>query len=114
MNIATFEMARRMVGIGVTVNCLHPGGVNTHLGTDSARRFYMQWIDRFIKFFMISPEKAADTLVYLAISPAVESVTGQYFVKNKAVLASAACYDPELARRVWDVTNKLVDLKPPA
>ena len=108
MNIASFELARRLEGTGVTVNCLHPGAVNTHLGSSNAHSLPMRLLDKLIKLFLMSPQKAAKTPIYLATSTAVETITGQYFVKCKPVKASAPCYDLALALRVWEVSHQLL------
>jgi NAD(P)-dependent dehydrogenase (short-subunit alcohol dehydrogenase family) len=110
MNLATFELARRLEGSIVTVNCLHPGAVNTHLGSANAKNIALKILDRFIKYFMLSPEKAAKTPVYLAMSPDVEGVTGQYFHQCRSVSASPTSYDKELAEQVWKISHKLVGL----
>ena len=101
----TRELARRLGGTGVTANCLHPGFVATRFG-DSAGG----WTSRLIpwaKMFAISPERGADTIVYLASSPEVQGVTGEYFVKRKVERPSAAARDDEAARRLWEASETL-------
>jgi NAD(P)-dependent dehydrogenase (short-subunit alcohol dehydrogenase family) len=110
MNLFTFELAERLVGTGVTVNGLHPGAVNTHLGTANADSLMMKILDKIIKFFMISPVQAAKTPVYLATSPDVIDVTGKYFLKCKPVSASPMSSDTVLAKQVWEVSSKLVGI----
>jgi NAD(P)-dependent dehydrogenase (short-subunit alcohol dehydrogenase family) len=110
MNIASFELARRLERTDVTVNCVDPGSVNTHLGTDNATNLVLKWVDRSIKYFLSPPKEAAKTPVYLTISPEFDNVTGKYFVKGKPVLASRASYDLELAKKVWEVSERLVGI----
>ncbi|MDZ4338820.1 MAG: SDR family oxidoreductase, partial [candidate division NC10 bacterium] len=72
----TYELARRLEGTGVTANCLHPGSVATNLLAD-----FLPTPLRFVtKIVGVSPEKGAQTPLYLATSPEVEEVTGKYFV----------------------------------
>ena len=111
MSIVTFEMARRLAGTNITVNCVHPGAVKTNLGSNNANNVALKWLDKFIKLFFITPQAAAQTPVYLALSPEVNNVTGKYFVKGKPVLASASSYDPDIAREVWNISAKLVCLQ---
>lgn len=108
MNSVSFELARRLEGTGVTINCVHPGAVKTHLGSDQAQNWALKFIDKLIKFFFISPEEAAKTPFYLATAPEMENVSGKYFVRGKTVAASRVSYDPELAKQVWEASEKLV------
>ena len=87
----TRELARRLAGTGVTANCLHPGFVATRFGHEAGG-----WTARIVPFlqaFALSPEKGADTIVYLASSPEVEKTTGAYFVKRKITAPSRAAQD---------------------
>jgi NAD(P)-dependent dehydrogenase (short-subunit alcohol dehydrogenase family) len=96
----TREFARRLHGTGVTANCLHPGFVATRFGDQSGGL-----ISRFIglaKLFAISPEKGAETLVYLASSPDVAETTGAYFYKCRPVTPSQAALDDRAAMLLWE------------
>jgi NAD(P)-dependent dehydrogenase (short-subunit alcohol dehydrogenase family) len=73
----TWELARRWGKEGVTANCLHPGFVASRFAEASGAL-----ISRLIgvtKVFAISPEKRAQTIVYLASSPEVATVSGAGF-----------------------------------
>ena len=82
----TRELARRLAGTEVTANCLHPGAVATRFGDSSGG--FAGGLIRFLRLFFISPEKGADTIIYLASSPEVEKTTGEYFVKRKVTQPS--------------------------
>ncbi len=104
----TYELARRLQGTGVTANCLHPGFVATHFGqrdVGPAFRLLVKVIGRF----GTSPEKGAKTSIYLASSPEVEGVTGQYFVKSMPKRSAAISYDESLQRHLWEQSAKLVN-----
>jgi NAD(P)-dependent dehydrogenase (short-subunit alcohol dehydrogenase family) len=101
----TYELARRLEGTRVTANCLHPGGVGTNIFNTLPKV-----VEAIIKLVAISPEKGAETSVYLASSPEVEGVTGKYFVKKSATRTSASSYNEDTARRLWDVSAKLTGL----
>jgi len=60
------------------------------------------------RFFAISPEKGAQTSVFLATSPSVNTVTGRYFVDSTAVASSKISYDVTSRRRLWELSQKLV------
>src|SRR6185312_16118280 len=72
----TRELARRLDGTGVTANCAHPGVVRTGFGRDA--RPLMRVGITIARPFMLSPERGADTIVYLASSPDVAAKTGGY------------------------------------
>src|SRR5580698_8322702 len=67
----TRELARRWAGSGITANCLHPGFVATRFGDASGG--FLSSVVRLAKNFAISPEKGAETIVYLASSPEVSA-----------------------------------------
>jgi hypothetical protein len=62
------------------------------------------------KPFMLSPERGADTIVYLASSPDVAAKTGGYYVKRQLREPSAAARDDGLARRLWEISERLTGL----
>src|SRR5262249_43412008 len=95
----TRELARRWAGTGVTVNCLHPGFAATRFADQSSGLFSR--IVRIAKTFAISPEKGAETIVYLASSPEVAHVSGRYFYRCRAVPPSKTAQDDAAAERLW-------------
>ncbi len=106
MNVMfTYELARRLEGSGVTVNCLHPGFVATNFGMNNSA-IYRPFLS-FSHLFAIPPEQGAETSVYLASSPAVEGVSGKYFAQKTAVPSSIASYDKKAWQRLWDVSLEL-------
>ncbi len=104
----TYELARRVEGQGVTVNCVHPGGVNTNFGNNTKGAFSAMF--RFFKPLMRSPEKGAETVLYAATAPEMEGVTGEYLVDREPRPSSRRSYDEGLARQLWDVSAELTSL----
>jgi NAD(P)-dependent dehydrogenase (short-subunit alcohol dehydrogenase family) len=104
----TRELARRLAGTGVTANCLHPGFVATRFGDESGGWFSL--VVRMAKRFALSPQKGAETLVYLASSPETARVTGQYFCKCRPATPSKEAQDDSTAQRLWQETAKLTGL----
>src|SRR5690349_18730779 len=106
----TRELARRLDGTGVTANCAHPGVVRTGFGRES--RPLLKLGIMIARPFMLSPERGADTIVYLASSPNVADETGGYYVKRQRREPSAAARDDAAARELWELSEKLTGLAP--
>jgi NAD(P)-dependent dehydrogenase (short-subunit alcohol dehydrogenase family) len=104
----TRELARRWAGTGVTVNCVHPGFVATSFADQSGGLF--SHIVRMAKTFAISPEKGAETIVYLASSPEVAHVSGRYFYKCRPITPSKEALDDAAAERLWLESTRLGSL----
>lgn len=104
----TYELARRLKHTGVTANCLHPGLVNTGWGR-GFRGIFKIGI-KLVTPFMLAPEEGAKTSIYLASSPEVEKVTGQYFIKCKPARSADSSYDADVAKKLWEVSERLTKL----
>ena len=101
----TYELARRLEGSGITVNTLHPGLVRTGIARNNGI------MGRVANFFIgvrgVDTTKGAETLVYLASSPDVETVTGKFFIDCRDVASSPLSYDAGLAAELWDLSERL-------
>ncbi len=105
----TYELARRLEGTGVTATALHPGVTRTAFGAEDPARAMAPLIAD-LRPFMRSPERGADTAVYLASSPEAEGVTGRYFANRKARKSHESSYDTATTARLWQVSVDLVGL----
>jgi retinol dehydrogenase-14 len=95
----TYELAERLKGSGVTVNCLHPGVVATKLlGAGWG------WSNG------LTSAQGASLSVYLATSPEVEQISGQYFEGRSPGGASPKANDVNLRRKLWNISAQLVGL----
>jgi NAD(P)-dependent dehydrogenase (short-subunit alcohol dehydrogenase family) len=101
----SYELARRLAGTGVTVNCLHPGGIASGLWTNNGP--LAQFIMKVGRPFLKTPEQGAQTTIYLASSASVEGVTGKYFVNCREKSSNKESYDLNVARRLWDVSSQI-------
>jgi NAD(P)-dependent dehydrogenase (short-subunit alcohol dehydrogenase family) len=104
----TRELARRWSG-SVTANCLHPGFVATRFGDGSGGM--LARVVRVAKIFAISPEKGAETIVYLASSPDVGTLSGQYFYQCRPATPTAAARDDATAKRLWMESAKIAGIE---
>jgi retinol dehydrogenase 14 len=105
----TYELARRLESTGVTATVLHPGVVRTSFGAEDQAAHFAVLI-RMAGPFMKTAAQGAVTPVYLACSPQVEGVTGQYFANRKPKTAAKTAYDTTAAARLWQVSADLADL----
>ena len=103
----TYELARRLDGSGVTANVLHPGFVATGFGLNNGGllNFGMRVIQ---KIGAKRPEQGAQTSVYLASSPDVANINGQYFADSQATKSNEASYDVTAQQRLWALSEAMV------
>jgi NAD(P)-dependent dehydrogenase (short-subunit alcohol dehydrogenase family) len=100
----TVELARRLEGTGVTANCFHPGFVRT--GFNHNNNALMSGAMTLAHLFARTPDKGAETLVWLADAPEVASISGGYFLDKRRVAPSVAAQDVDTARRLWQVSER--------
>ncbi len=101
------ELALRLEDQGITVNCVHPGAVGTNMGVDRDTGFGKA-VMALLRPFFLTPEQGAETAVYLATSADVVGATGGYYYRQKPAGSSCASNDPELARRLWALSERIV------
>jgi retinol dehydrogenase 14 len=103
----TYELARRLEGTGVTATALHPGMTNTAFSAEDPA---LGLLVAIMRPFMRSPERGADTAVYLASSAEAEGVSGRYFANRKPKESHPSSYDAATTARLWQVSADLVGL----
>lgn len=103
------ELARRVAGTGVTSNSLHPGFVYTSFGSNQPSML-AKAVSLASRVVGISAEKGAATSILLASSPDVASVTGAYYSEGKRATPAKAALDQSAARRLWELSEKLIQL----
>ena len=101
----TYELARRLKGTGVSVNSLEPGMTLTNFAREY--RGFKKLMTQLWRPFMKTPEQAAQTVVYLAVSDEVEGVSGKHFANKRPTESSNASYDVALAQKLWAVSAEL-------
>ena len=108
----TRALAKRLQDSTVTATCLHPGFVRTNFGGNNAADIspLIGRIFLFISRFARTPEKGAETVIYLASSPEVEGASGGYWHDRKPIAPTAAGQDDGVAERLWQVSEQLVGI----
>ena len=102
----TQELAHRLSGTGVVANAVHPGLVaKTRLLQDTRGPF--KWIT---DTFGSTPEKGADTVLWLATAPDTGAITGKMFVRRREIRTPGQGSDPAARRRLWEESEKLTHL----
>ena len=104
----TSELNRRFGAEGITTAAFHPGVVATNFAAESTspmRHAYKTFLNRFL----LSPERGADTLVWLATAaPGEDWISGAYYAKRALAKANKQAYDAGLARGLWERSEAMV------
>jgi len=99
----TKELARRLEP-GVTANALHPGLVRTEIGSIGGAVTF-GW--KAMTLFALSPERGAETSLYVATSPELAGVSGAYFARSRVAPHNPLADDRQLAARLWQLSEEL-------
>ncbi|MFB9841538.1 SDR family oxidoreductase [Mucilaginibacter ginsenosidivorans] len=104
----TKSLAERYKDKGIVSYALHPGVVNTNIwdGVKGIARLFVG----VLKLFMITPEKGAETIIYLATQPKLEKNSGKYFIKCKVAKNSLIADNAEARNKLWAISEKLVKI----
>jgi retinol dehydrogenase-12 len=102
----TRYLAIKLSTENISVNAMHPGGVNTSLGSQN-KAWYSKPLKLILKPFFRSPLKGAESIIYLATKQD-DGVTGEYFFNSKIHKSSAYSKNLEEAHKLWGLSEKLV------
>ncbi|MFD0856180.1 hypothetical protein ACFQ07_28330, partial [Actinomadura adrarensis] len=104
-----YALASRFAGTSTTVNGAHPGIIKGgHLNRHD--RGALRMFGRLCALIASDTTAGADTPLWLATSPELEGVTGEFFVKRQAVETAQHTTDPERVERLWQESARLVGL----
>ena len=103
----TKQLAKKLQRDGVTVNAIHPGGVNTSLGNQN-NSLLGRVLKIILKPFFRSPLKGANTIIYLAEIDGL-SITGAYWVDGRVAKTSHYSKNEAEAEKLWRLSEKLVN-----
>ena len=106
----TYELARRLRGLRGHRQRAAPRRGPHRLRPGGLRAGWMRLLLPVVRPFLKSPEKGAETSIYLASSPEVDGVTGRYFANCRSKTSARASYDTGAAAQLWQVSAALVGL----
>jgi NAD(P)-dependent dehydrogenase (short-subunit alcohol dehydrogenase family) len=110
----TRELARQWGPLGVSAAVAHPGIVRSQWGRSGPLAVRLV-VNSPFRLAMKSPERGADTLVWLATSvPGRDWESGGYFAGRRPATANPAADDASLARELWDRSALMCGLEPSA
>ncbi len=104
----TYQLARRFDTKFLTSNCYEPGLTKTSFTRDF--KGFAKIMSKIMSLFMKSPQEAAKTPIYLAMSDEIKDTTGKCFSNMKVKKTSPISYDHSLARKLWDKTEGLLKI----
>ena len=103
----TRELPNHWSATGVTANAVHPGFVGSNFARDGDMGILGAVGMVVLRPFALSSATGARTSIYLASSPDVHGVSGQYFYKCQVAKPSNAALDDAAAARLWDISAEL-------
>lgn len=116
----TYELHRRLAAaqtqkhgaeeskaMPVTVNAVTPGIVNSSLGRHAPS--ILQWLSAPLRYLLMrTPQKGAETVVFVASNEAANNISGKYWADCKPIESSAQSHDEQLAKALWQKSEELV------
>ena len=104
----TYELNNRLRDTNITVNAVDPGGVATNFSRNNGLYAWLKhYLSYILQLKLISAQKAAETIVYMASSYDVRNTTGKYFFEKRQIISSPASYSKEVAEKLWQLSSKL-------
>ncbi|XP_044261042.1 retinol dehydrogenase 12-like [Tribolium madens] len=109
-------LAEKLKNTGVTANCVHPGLVTTPIFTKTysiCNNNILEFLSHLIhKFFAKDPWEGSQTLVHVGVDKSLENVSGKFFSDCKPFVKPRSAYDKAWCKKIWEETEKIVDLAP--
>ena len=102
----TYMLADMLKHTPISVNAMHPGGVNTNFGKNVTG--FTGFLFKQLGFLMRSPEKGAETVIWLATSNEVKNVTSTYFKDKKAIHSHPTSYDKNSLIKLWQLSEEMI------
>lgn len=105
----TRHLAQRLAGRDLGIWSLHPGAVSTRLGANNGG--IAKLVIPLMSLFFKTAEQGARTSVYLCSEPKIAAPNGTYFADEQPANVSALASDPEVARSLWEESERMVGIE---
>lgn len=106
--LMTLELSHILKRTGVTANSLHPGMAATNIFRNIPSPIIRKFLEKSIGFMFQTVWEAAQTPIYLAVSPDLNEVSGKYFCDCREKRPSNKATDAAMAKCLWRATENLV------
>lgn len=93
-------IAQKLKGTGAVVYCQHPGVVRTNLGKSNSKLF-----NAGLNLIGSTPEKGAETLLYIATTPKQNLSSGSYYAYKKIWKTKPQSNNEQMARELFLVVK---------
>ncbi|XP_071762657.1 retinol dehydrogenase 12-like isoform X1 [Centroberyx gerrardi] len=106
--LSTRSLARRLQGSGVTVYAVHPGIVRTELKRHMNLALLVSW--KIVRPFTKTIVQGAQTSIYCAVEPELDTQTGGYYCDCKLSSCTSAARDDVMAEKLWEVSCQMLGI----
>ncbi|KAL6480327.1 hypothetical protein MHYP_G00113600 [Metynnis hypsauchen] len=105
--LLTLELAKRLKGTNVTCYSLHPGSVRSEIAREMSSWYML--IAKYLMqmFFQTDEMSGSQTTLYCALQEGIEPLSGRYFSDCKVREVKPEARDDEIAKKLWDVSERL-------
>ena len=105
--LLTYQMAKNVREMDVTVNAVHPGVVSTNLLNSNNKSWFAKILNLGLKFRGIKSDVSAGHILKMFTEEEFHNVNGKYFVDGRIIASAPQSYIEEDARELWDISNSL-------
>jgi len=108
----TYELQRRFdqAKSGASVHCVHPGIIVTDIVSYLPYNLYKLYAFLLLDIFGLNVERGAKGPAYVATTPTLNGKGGKYFSLWHPSTSSQITYDEEIAKKLWELSEKMVGL----
>ncbi|XP_024292228.1 retinol dehydrogenase 12-like [Oncorhynchus tshawytscha] len=102
------SLAKRLKDTGVTVYAVHPGIVRTELKRHMNLALLISW--KIVRPFTKTIVQGAQTSIYCAVEPELETESGGYYSDCKPSSCTRAAKDDEMAQKLWELSCQMLGI----